>query len=249
MSDTNRRPAAHRQAPRYRTVKDYVRGRIERGAWKSGRKIPSENELTKRFGVSRMTVNRALRELAVEGFLRRVQGAGTYVAELSPQLSFLETRNIADEIAARGHAHRAEVSFVREEASDAILAKRMAIRRGGPVFHSVLVHFENDTPVQLEDRYVNPEAAPDYLQVDLTATTPAEYLLKTIPVSEIEHDVQSVLLDAETAALLHIRQSAPCLVVNRRTWANGTVVTVARLIHPGDRYRVGGWFKRGQPIR
>ncbi len=249
MSDTHRRPAPRNQAPRYRAVKDYVRGRIERGAWRSGYKIPSENELTRRFGVSRMTVNRALRELAEEGFLRRVQGAGTYVAEPSPQLSFLEIRNIADEISARGHSHRAEISLVRKEESDAALAKRLAVSVGSQVFHSILVHYENDTPVQLEDRYVNPDAAPDYLQVDLTVTTPAEYLLKTIPVSEIEHDVQAALPDAETAKLLGIRQSVPCLMVNRRTWANGTVVTVARLIHPGDRYRVGGRFKRGHPIR
>ena len=103
--------------------------------------------------------------------------------------------------------------------------------------------------MQLEDRYVNPSVVPGYLNVDFAVTTPAEYLLKTVPVNEIEHDVQSVLPDAETANLLQMVATDPCLVVNRRTWANGNVVTVARLIHPGDRYRVGGRFKRGQPIR
>lgn len=250
MSESQHRPpVAGRRGSRYLSVKDYVRGRIERGTWQSGHKIPSENELTRQFSVSRMTVNRALRELAEEGFLRRVQGAGTFVAEPTAQLSFLEIRNIADEINARGHIHNAQVFFARKEVSDKALAERMEINGGDPVFHSALVHFENGTPVQFEDRYVNPRMAADYLTVDFTTTTPSEYLLRTVPVSEIEHDIQSMLPDAETAKLLHIRQSAPCLVVNRRTWANGTVVTVARLIHPGDRYRVGGRFKRGDPIR
>ncbi|NCW44999.1 MAG: GntR family transcriptional regulator, partial [Gemmatimonadaceae bacterium] len=67
--------------PAYQRVKRYVLDRIQRGAWQEGDAIPGEEALAREFGVSRMTVNRALRELSDEQIVERVQGSGTYVAQ------------------------------------------------------------------------------------------------------------------------------------------------------------------------
>src|SRR3989337_2601956 len=86
------RPAASAVAadpPLYQQVKDYIVGRILAGDWPEGSRVPSENELTREQEVSRMTVHRALRELTAEGWLERVQGAGTYVAPPKPQSEVL----------------------------------------------------------------------------------------------------------------------------------------------------------------
>ena len=64
-----------------------------------------EAELVAQFGFSRMTINRALRELTDEGLLVRLQGVGTFVAEPKGQSALFEIRSIADEIAARNHQH------------------------------------------------------------------------------------------------------------------------------------------------
>src|SRR3546814_5695983 len=85
----------------------YIVTRILGGDWPEGNRVPSENELTRELSVSRMTVHRALRELTTEGWLERVQGAGTFVAPPKPQSEVLDIRNIAEEIAARGHRHSA----------------------------------------------------------------------------------------------------------------------------------------------
>ena len=69
--------------------------------------MPSEQALVRQFGVSRMTVNRAVRELTAEQVLTRRQGSGTYVAPQKYQATLVEIRNIADEVRARGHVHRA----------------------------------------------------------------------------------------------------------------------------------------------
>ncbi len=71
--------------PLYQQVKDYVVGRILAGHWPEGGRLPSENEPTGALGVSRMTAHRALRDLSAEGWLTRVRGDGTYVAEAKPQ--------------------------------------------------------------------------------------------------------------------------------------------------------------------
>ena len=91
--------------PLYAKVKDHILENIRSGAWEAGRRVPSENELVESFGISRMTANRALRELTAEGFLSRVPGVGTFVKEAPALSSLMELRNIAEEIAQRGHRY------------------------------------------------------------------------------------------------------------------------------------------------
>jgi GntR family histidine utilization transcriptional repressor len=239
------RPAASAVAadpPLYQQVKDYIVGRILAGDWPEGSRVPSENELTGELKVSRMTVHRALRELTAEGWLERVQGAGTYVAPPKPQSEVLAIRNIAEEIAARGHVHSAEICFVRRERARALDARLLGLARGDAVFHSLIVHRENGQPVQLEDRYVNPAAAPGYLEQDFSAITPHKYLQDTAPLSEAEHVVMAVMPSAAERKLLAMKAGEPCLLLRRQTWSAGVPVTWARLLHPGERYRLGGRF-------
>ncbi|WP_295812262.1 histidine utilization repressor [uncultured Nitratireductor sp.] len=233
-------PAA--EPPLYQQVKDYIVGRIVAGDWPEETKVPSENELTRELKVSRMTVHRALRELTAEGWLERVQGAGTFVAPPKPQSEILAVRNIAEEIAARGHAHSTEILYVRRERARALEAQLLGLERGDPLFHSLIVHRENGVPVQLEDRYVNPQAAPDYLEQDFTAITPHSYLMQAAPISEAEHVVTAVMPSAEERKLLGMKAGEPCLELRRQTWSGGLPVTSARLLHPGERYRLGGRF-------
>jgi GntR family transcriptional regulator, histidine utilization repressor len=228
--------------PLYQQVKDYIVGRILAGDWPEGTRVPSENELTREQSVSRMTVHRALRELTTEGWLDRVQGAGTFVAAPKPQSEVLAIRNIAEEIAARGHVHSAEVRFVRRERARALDAKLLGLARGDAVFHSLIVHRENGQPVQLEERWVNPGAAPGYLEQDFTAITPHRYLQDIAPLSEAEHIVTAAMPAAEERALLAMKPGEPCLLLHRQTWSAGVPVTWARLLHPGDRYRLVGRF-------
>jgi len=230
------------EPPLYQQVKDYIVGRILAGDWPEGARVPSENELTREQAVSRMTVHRALRELTAEGWLDRVQGAGTFVAAAKPQSDVLAIRNIAEEIAARSHEHRAEVIFVRREKARALEARLLGLERGAPVFHSLIVHRENGQPVQLEERYVNPAAAPDYLEQDFAATTPYEYLMGAVPATEAEHVVMAVMPTPEERKLLDMKAGEPCLLLRRQTWSAGVPVTWALLLHPADRYRLGGRF-------
>ncbi len=233
-------PAAASAAPLYQQVKDRIRDRIARGRLGAGDPVPSENELTRDLRVSRMTANRALRELTAEGVLRRVQGVGTFVADAKPQSELLEIRNIAQEIAGRGHRHTAVVHLLRRERADAATARALALATNAPVFHSVLVHCENGTPVQVEDRHVNPAFAPSYLRQDFARTTPYEYLTALGPLDAAEHVIEAVLPDPRLQRLLQIRGNEPCLLLTRRTWSNGIVVSRARLTHPGARYQLAG---------
>ncbi|TWI55595.1 GntR family histidine utilization transcriptional repressor [Pseudomonas duriflava] len=229
-------------APLYTRVKHTIVQQIQNGNWPPHHKIPSESELVAELGVSRMTVHRALRELTADGVLVRMQGVGTFVAEPKGQAALFEVHSIAEEIASRGHRHRTEVKVLRSEAASPEQAALLNVREGQSVFHSILVHYENDVPVQIEDRYVNATLAPDYLAQDFTQLTPHDYLSQAAPLSEGEHVVEAILATAQECEWLDIERNEPCLLMRRRTWSGRQTVTSARLIYPGSRYRLEGRF-------
>jgi GntR family histidine utilization transcriptional repressor len=226
--------------PLYRKVKRHILERIAARALREGAQVPSENELTRELGVSRMTAHRALRELTAEGVLRRVQGAGTFVAASKPESALFEVRNIAEEIAARGGRHSAEVLQLGIERATTEEAIALEVKPGTRLFHSLLLHREDGLPVQIEDRHVSPAFAPNYLKQDFTRSTPNEYLMALRAPDAVEHAVESILPDRRQQRLLDISAGEPCLLLTRRTWCQGQVVSRARLLHPGRRYRLAG---------
>src|SRR5690348_2838090 len=137
-------------------IKRFVNDKIYSGAWPEGYRVPSELNLAKMFGTARMTVHNAMRDLATQGLLLRRPGAGTFVAARKAQSTFLEIRNIRDEITERGHSHTAQVHLLAAEPCDLVIATELNAAPGTDVFHSIIVHKENGRPIQLEDRYVNP---------------------------------------------------------------------------------------------
>ena len=142
--------------PIYRKIKKFIEHQILSGAWRPDTKIPSENDFVEALGTSRMTVNRALRELTADGHLVRLHGVGTFVAPPKARSALLEIKSIADEIKARGGVHTSELHLLEEEPASPQLAASMGLPPRSPVYHSVTVHRDSGLAVQLSDRYVNP---------------------------------------------------------------------------------------------
>ena len=229
--------------PAYEQVKAWIKQHIGSGQWKPGDPVPSEAALMQQFGISRMTVNRALRELAAEGLVTRVQGSGTRVAQLHRISSRLTIRDIHDEVVERGHVHTTRVIRADRERAGADVAISLGLRAGAQVFHTMLIHMENGVPIQYEDRYVNPAAAPNYLETDFTQTSPTLHLLQNAPLTEASYSIEACLPTAQEAKALAIRRTEPCLVMMRRTVSGAHVASVARLIYPGTRYSFAGQFQ------
>lgn len=236
--EMKRELAENDATPLYAGVKQVILDRIHSGEWPPKYRVPSENELVVELGVSKMTANRALRELASEGELVRIQGVGSFVADRKGVSALFEVRNIADEIAERGHTHEATVVVLAQEAASPETADALGLGIGSPVFHSLIVHSENGVPVQIEDRHVHPEAAPEYLAQSFNLITPNAYLSAVAPLSGSEHVVEAVTPQPWECKLLTILKTEPCLTIRRRTWSGRGVVSVARLVYPGHRYRL-----------
>ncbi|CUA94255.1 MULTISPECIES: histidine utilization repressor [Comamonas] len=236
-------PAAQMPLALYQQVKDHVLRKIGDGSLAAGARVPSEQELVNEFGVARMTVNRALRELAEQGVIVRVAGVGSFVAEEKPQSTLLRIANIGEEITQRGHDHRFELLDMRRESASPEVAAALDLAVGASVFHLHGVHFENELPVQIEDRYVNPRLVPDFMDQDFSAVQPSVYLVRNVQYDQIEHVVDAILPTAEQARLLQMALDQPCLMLTRRTWLRGVPITWVHCVHPGMRYRLGSRFR------
>jgi len=230
--------------PSYTRIKDYLIEQIEQGAFAPGDRIPAENTLAQEFGVSRMTANKAIRDLVYQGMLMRRSGSGTYVVEKKAESSLFEIKNIADEIRARGGVHSSEVICLEEVPALGDVAIFLGVQTGSRVFYSEIVHRENGVKIQLERRHVNPKLAPDYLEQDFERQTPNAILVARYPVTDVEHSVEAVQPSRQEAALLDMLEREACLKVIRRSWSGELLISYTQLLHPGSRYKLNARFHK-----
>lgn len=226
-------------------IREHILANIKNGTWPSGHKIPSEAEIMSEFSASRMTVHRAIKELATEGLIYRERGQGSFVSKLVPRQDLLEISNIAEEIQARDGSYFSELKYLQLEKPSPITTHVFGDDRANSVARSKVVHFENGVPLQLEDRYVDLKLAPDYLDLDFATTTANKYLIKVAPLQKAEHELTAVLPTPEQQKFLQVQDNEPCLLLKRKTWSGGELVSYAELLYPGSRYSFGGEFTPG----
>lgn len=231
--------------PQYLKLKHHILEHVTNGDWPPLSRIPSENELVSEFGVSRMTVNRALRELMDAGVVTRTQGVGTFVAGLKAESAMFEVRSIRDEILARGQAHTVDVLMCEAVAARSTTSRQFGLSTGSELFHSRLLHLADGQPLQLEDRFVNPACAPDYLQIDFEVEIPHQYLMRAAPLQRIEHVIEAEAAGKRLARILCVDPGDALLTLVRRTWSRGHVASYVRLTHPAEKYRFVGSFQVG----
>jgi len=228
--------------PIYRQIKQIIEQRINSGEWSAGQRLPSENDLVAALDVSRMTINRALRELTQAGLVRRVHGLGSFVAEKPRHASLIELQDIALEIENGGGRHVSNVLSLESVYASPTVTELMQLPEEATLYRLRAVHYQDDLPLQLESRYVNPAAMPDFINQDFTGMTSTAYLLKQFKPDEMEHRVRAIVPDLQTRELLMMPDGQPCLQLTRRTWKNNQVVTYVTLTYPGDRYELGARY-------
>ena len=234
--------AADRASPRYAAIKQSIFDAVRGGQLRVDDRVPSEAELVDQFNVSRMTANRALRELQAAGVIVRRAGIGSFIAEPRPIGQMIEIRNIADEIRERGHIYRARVIQNVAERASTETAPLLQVPMGTKLFHSIIVHHEAEFPIQLEERVVLASVAPHYGDMDFTKTTPNEYLTRIAPLERVEHRVCALMPDERTRTMLGLEANEPVLRMTRRTWSRSRLVSHAWLTHPGTRFELSAAF-------
>jgi GntR family histidine utilization transcriptional repressor len=224
--------------PLYERIKSVIDRRIETMEWPPNFQIPSEDDLAGEFGASPLTVRRALRELQADGLLERIQGRGTFVIGPRVPCAIFHLPDITEEVSMSGSIHSCRLVEHKVLERDSPGYHLLRLPREETIYFTRLIHFEDGTPIQLEDRYVNAAEAPGYIDQDFTAATPHSWLLRETIVTTIDNTIRAIRPDEEVQGLLQIDATQPCLLLDRATWRQGVPVTRSRFIYPGDRYRL-----------
>jgi GntR family histidine utilization transcriptional repressor len=224
--------------PLYQRVKRYITERIVSGELGPGARVPSEKDLVERLAVSRMTVNRALRELTQEGAVIRIQGVGSFVSERKPKASILEVHEIGDTIAAAGGTHVRRLVEKRAERAAGRIAALMETPPGAPILYAAIAHFNGDAPMQLERRFARADFAPDFLSMDFERDSAFAHFQQIAPETDHEHVVEADRPDPLERSALGLGPDHPVLRIRRRTWIGDRIVTLSSFTHPHETYRV-----------
>ena len=219
-----------------------IRDRILSGDWQPGHRIPSELELAEQYACSRMTINKAVTQLARAGYLERRRRAGTFVRQPQVQSAILEIPDIRTEVAALHRPYRFTLVERSLKAGDRVHQERLGTGKSDPMLHLTCLHFAGSTPFCLEQRLINLTAVPDAEHVDFSAVSPGAWLLEQVPWQEAEHTITAISADAGLAALLDVPEHSPCLSMERRTWNAEHVVTHVRIIYPAANHSLVARF-------
>jgi GntR family histidine utilization transcriptional repressor len=208
--------------PLHQRIRADIERRITTGAWSPGHRIPFEHELMKRYGCSRMTVNKAIASLAAAGLVERRRRAGSFVAPPKAHAAVLEIPDIQADITARGEKYELK-----------LLARR---RRKPELLALRCLHLANGRPFALEDRLISLAAVPEAAHVDFSVEPPGTWLLGHVPWTQAEHRISAINADSQTARVLKLAVNAACLALERRTWRGDRHITHVRQVFPGTAY-------------
>lgn len=227
---------------RYLQVKNHILSLISGSVITMGDQVPSENQLVRDMGISRMTVNRAFKELEAEGHIVRRAGLGSFVAERRVHGEALRVVGIRSEIEARGEIWTTKILEKGTAKISLGMAQEMEVTPGTKAFRLRAVHYGNGIPIELEDRLVNLSILPDVAKVDFEKISSAEYLLDQAPLLKAEHQIRAIEAGKEEVLHLDVVRREACLQIKRRTWTGKTVASVARLTYPGQKYELTARF-------
>lgn len=219
-----------------------IEDKIISGEWQPGTRIPFEHELTAQYGCSRMTVSKALTQLANAGLIERRRKAGSFVSRPHSQSAVLEIQEIRNEVAALGLPYRYEITSLRQRRATAADRKLMNLPASGTVVEVTCTHFAGPRPFCLEERLINLKAVPEAAAEDFAELAPGPWLLRQVPWTNAEHRIRGTGADAGAAAAFKLPEGAACLVVERRTWSADQPVTFVRLTYPGDGHELVARF-------
>jgi GntR family transcriptional regulator, histidine utilization repressor len=226
----------------HQRIRRDIEGRIMSGEWPPGHRVPFEHELMAQYGCSRMTVNKVLSSLATNGLITRRRRAGSTVAVPSTELAVLQIQDFALEAARAGTSYRYQILHRKVEPVDPAAAQRTSLLVGSEVLAVTTLHVMDGVAGAYEERLINLATVPQARQEQFIDDPPGTWLLRRVQWTDAEHVVRAIAADRWLAKRLSIEPSAPCLMLERRTWQAGALVTEARITYPGERHHLLGRF-------
>lgn len=237
------------EGPIYARIATDLRERIGNGDWGLGHQVPTEDELCRRYSVSRMTVRHAIDRLVAAGLLVRRQGVGTFVASTKVERVASRLLGFAEDAVAHGLQPATQVLGRGYETAGEEDAELLRVSPEEQVYRVRRLRFTEGEAIGLNTVVVAPAFSAQLEDIDYLNSF-YEGVAKAIgvEVSHADQTIEAALPDPKTASLLGLHGEAAMLRVTRVTYlADGRLVGLTRTLYRGDRYYLSLSIRRAEP--
>lgn len=226
--------------PMYYQIQQQLLQMIQSGKLRPGDALPSEDELRRACGVSRMTARHALQALETQGFALRHKGQGSFVSQPRVEKDIMHLSGFTAEMRALGLKPSSRVLDAETVPTTAEVASRLQIPIGSPAFYLRRLRCADSLPVAIEEVWLAREQFPGIDKLDFTSVSLYETLRERygIRVSRADEIIEARSANRQQAELLDLPRNGSLLSITRTLWsANGKPVETAQSVYRGDRYR------------
>lgn len=227
------------QLPFHAQVRETLRARILDGTYLPDQQLPSENEMTTQFSVSRITIRHALQDLQNEGLIYRLHGKGTYVARPKATQDLTRLQSFGEAMRPLGYETFSKLISIKQVKPPPAVAERMGLRRSEKACEIKRVRFLNREPVSLDVSYFTTRLGAMLARADLESTDIFVVLERDLGMMLHHADlvIGARLADDALAAHLGLMPGAALLYIDRVTTDQaGRPVSCEHLFHRGDAY-------------
>ncbi|MDO4287812.1 MAG: GntR family transcriptional regulator [Eubacterium sp.] len=227
--------------PLYLQLEELIRNNIDNGVWKHQNAIPSESELQKEYGLSRMTVRTACQNLVQEGILYRVPGKGTFVAEPKIMTDSLAYMGFREQLERMGYATTTELLESKIIQASASVSKKLRIPENASVMYIERMRYLKKKPISLHHSYIPIQLCEgiekhDLINEQLCVIMEKEYQLRP---HKIQETLESVRASKKESQLFGVAEDYPLLILEDNLFdQNDVPYEYSKVVFRGDKIKL-----------
>ena len=228
--------------PKYVQILNWIHGMISRGKIQVGDQIPTEEELSRMFGVNRMTVRQAIEELSVEKMIERKRGKGTFLVSPRPKDLVYKLEHISsftDDMLALGIKPLTDTLSVAIVEPSTIVRNLLGLKKKDKVIYTLRVKYAQEEPVLIERSYLPHSEFRDIIEMNLDGSL-YHILVEHFNIT-LHHSTQvfsAILSSKEDTELFKLKKRGPCIMVESVIYdPNNIPIEVLYSFFRGDKYK------------
>lgn len=236
--------------PLYAQLEAQIAAGIANGDFPVGTRLPTEDDLIKRFNVSRTTVRKAIQNLAGRALVEIRRGTGTFVTQPRITQELTELTGFVEDMQALGHEPTARLIDRTVVVANDEVARQLALAAGTRVMRIRRVRLANRVAMSLDETYLPLEIGEKIVTHDLEVE-PIFTLLEQrygIALVDAEYRLEAASANQEVAAALDIDAGSPIFLIERTSYsAGGVPIDYEKLHYRGDLIRFTTRLARHRP--
>lgn len=228
--------------PLYYQLKEMIREQVEKGILKPGDSLPSERELSEKYGISRPTVRQAIKELVYEGLLEREKGRGTFVSQPKIDYSFIQHfTTFYDDMLKKGYTLKTKVLKKEVKEANRKISRLLQIEEGDKIIFIERLRSIRGEPIVDVQNHIPYHLCPGLVEDDLTDRSLYKLLAEKYGLRSQWADItlETIVAGEQESALLGIEKGSPMLLMENLTYdQNNRIMDFFRSRFRGDKGKV-----------